>query len=387
MKTSKENLRNLVYSVFSDTLMIFLALLIIPVLAIQFLYPLTETQELVIAAIDWIIWIVFFLEFVFKVYAGKDIFEYVRANRLDSLISVIIIVSPVLELLATAFAGAALLRLLRISRLVRLAGVAGKVGTKWRRINFKSYALVAVIIAIGFLVSLFKPALQYSANDAAWLTVFVSLIGVIYAVIAAFTIMHVWNEFNAMDSEIRKEAVHLRNLVLLADRTNQKSFGKKIKERILEYVSSNVDKYWKKTASMEDNRRKFVQIMESIDEFTPRNEKEIVVLDNVIEELRETASTRSNITTLVNSKTPNIVWLLLVFLSFVLVTGISLMDFQSQLLSTMTITLITTAIAFVTLLVYDMDFPFQSGFWVISPQPYFEVEEFIKRSRDGQKNT
>ena len=54
------------------------------------------------------------------------------------------------------------------------------------------------------------------ANDALWLSTFVSITGFIYAVVSAFAIAHVWEKFNSLSDEVRKEAASLKNIAIFS---------------------------------------------------------------------------------------------------------------------------------------------------------------------------
>ena len=93
---NKENLKTIVNSIFTDTLMIFLALLVIPLILVQF-FELTPLQLSIVECADWVIYGMFFLEFVMKVLVAENRIDYIKSNKLASAISLIIIVSPLFE--------------------------------------------------------------------------------------------------------------------------------------------------------------------------------------------------------------------------------------------------------------------------------------------------
>lgn len=193
---------------------------------------------------------------------------------------------------------------------------------------------------------------------------------------------HVWNEFNALSDKMRKEAVSLRNVYLLSLRTKQKGFIKKLRDGIIDYTKSVIETYWKDMAKMEENENKFVHLFRTIDELKVKNAKDAVLLDNIDEELRTASENRSDIISLAYSTTPNVLWALMVYLSVMLVFCFMILTFHSQLLATLVITMMAAAVALITLVIYDMDYPFEAGFWMITPQPYFDLEGHIKRSED-----
>ena len=377
----RNTLKNYVYAIFSDTLMVFLALLIIPILILHF-FELSYIQIVLLSVVDWIVYAAFFAEFVLKVGIAERKAEYIKENSLNSAISLIIILSPLLGLFTVYFVGAPLLRLIMISRIFRLGGAFGKAEASFRKINFKSYGIVLIIVAGGFVASFFRPTVPYAEADTQWLTIFIPVVGGIYAIVAAFVMFHVWNEFNALSDKMRKETVSLRNIYLLGLRTKQKEFAKRLREGLLDYTKSVVETYWKDMSKMEENENKFVHLFRTIDRLKVKNTKDAVLLDNIDEELRTASETRSDVISLAYSKTPNVLWALMIYLSALLVFCFMILTFQSQVLATLVITMMAAAVALITLVIYDMDYPFEAGFWMITPQPYFDLEGHIRRSED-----
>src|SRR3989344_9067359 len=106
LKNTMSNLRDKVYAVFSDTLMIALALLVIPVLVLQNFVHLSPAQGVMVSVVDWFVWIAFFLEFVLKLLVSEKKIRWLVENKLDSVVSVIVILSPLLEHSFTGFAAA-----------------------------------------------------------------------------------------------------------------------------------------------------------------------------------------------------------------------------------------------------------------------------------------
>ena len=139
-----------------------------------------------------------------------------------------------------------------------------------------------------------------------------------------------------------------------------------------------VQTYWKAKTRDFQAKYDFGQFFKSVDSFSAKTQKEDVILENMNEEIRNASSYRTDMISLITSKTSKILWVLLIVLSITLILSFSVVEFASQLFATLAITMLSAAIAIVTVIIYDMDYPFQAGFWVISPDTYFELEEFVK---------
>jgi len=75
---------------------------------------------------------------------------------------------------------------------------------------------------------------------------------------------------------------------------------------------------------------------------------------------------------------PKILWTLLIVLSFGIVLGMYIVPFENQFLSTLAMTFISIAIALIGLIIYDMNDPFEFGFWAVTPEVYLGYLDFIK---------
>ena len=381
---NREELRSPVYSFFSDTLMVFLALLIIPIVVAEYLFDLTSTQNLVFSVFAWVIYALFFAEFTLKVLVAEDRSAFFKTNKLYAAISLIIILSPILEPISELFATAPALRAFRIvsairlSRLTRFVAASGRAKISWRRVNFKTYAIMTMIIVLGFSASFFAPRTLLSPSDQNLLSMFVGVVGTIYAIITGFMIANVWNKYMALINAVTKETTSLRNIYLLGLELRAPVFIDVLRKNLLSYASTVIDVYWKGTKQMNYLESKFDNLFDSIKEFDLSTPKDIEIFANLIDELRKASEQKANIQSLSAAKVPKIIWALLIVLSFSIVSGMYIVPYETQLLATLGLTLISIAIAIIGLIIYDMNDPFEFGFWAVTPETYLGYLDFMQ---------
>ncbi|MDD1777664.1 MAG: DUF4231 domain-containing protein, partial [Candidatus Helarchaeota archaeon] len=311
------------------------------------------------------------------IYVNELGFGYIKANKLDSVISLVIILSPLLELLSFYFIAAPLLRLIRISKIVRLGGIISRTQVSWRKTDFKAYAVAILVISIGFVLSFFRPSVELLPTDSTWLAIFISVVGVVFALLSAFMIVNSWNKYNSLEETIRKETISLRNIFLLGQQLCEETPLANLKTCMQDYIHTVIDAYWHETTPLDAPLIKFFQIFRAAEAFNPQTEKNYILLYNINEELRKASNHRANISSLISQKTPKTLWLFLLFLSFSIVVSFIIVDYETQWMATLIITLIATAIAFVIAIIYDLDNAFTSGVWAISEKEYYEVEDLI----------
>lgn len=362
-------------------------MLIIPIIIAQYLVDLTLTQNLIISAADWAIYSIFLTEFLLKILIAKNKKSFLKSNKLYAITSIVIILSPLLEPVSELFAAAPILRALRIvnvirlSRLTRLAAVSGRAKISWQRINFRTYAIVTAIVAFGFFISFFRPEVSLSPNDQGSFSQFVQMTGTIYAIVTGFVISNVWNKYTNLVNAIKNEVSTMRNCYLIVIQLQVPAFIGILKRNLLNYNDLVIDVYWKGVKNSNLLTDEATNVFTSIKQYTPKTAQEVELYSNYVDELRKSSEYRTNINSLVSSKTPRILWALLMVLSSILIVGFYLVQYENQFLATFTITMIATAIALVAVIIYDMDDPFKFGFWAITPKAYIELTEFLQKHR------
>ena len=115
----RANLREMVDSVFSDKLMIFLSLILIPLILLPFIFPLSSTVLGFLEICDVIIVVLFVAEYTTKLYAAENRWSHFKSPW--HLVDLLIITLPFMQyvpLLSITITGSPslLLRLLRVPR-------------------------------------------------------------------------------------------------------------------------------------------------------------------------------------------------------------------------------------------------------------------------------
>jgi hypothetical protein len=364
--------------------MVFLALLILPIVLAEYLLDLTATQNVLLSTISWIIYSIFVLEFILKLAVAEKRVAFLKSNKLYTAVSIVIIISPLLEPTSQLFIAAPALRalrvfsVLRLSRLTSILAASERARLSWRRINYRTYAIVTSVIVFGFLISFFKPGIRLSETDQALLSQFMQITATVYAIITGFVIANVWGKYIALIRLVNTEAINLRNVYLLALQLDSPQLIKALKFKIIEYAERIVDIYWKVTEKQSLISQSTAGLYESLKEYTPKTTGQVEVYTNLVDELRRSSESQAGIKSLLAAQTPKILWALIAVLSSVLIFGFFFINYDNQLLATLTLTLVSTAVALVATIIYDMNDPFKFGFWAVNPIAYLELEDFLK---------
>ena len=119
--------REMVNSVFSDKFMILLSVIIIPIILSYYIFKLTPAEESFLSIIDWIIVILFVVEYVSKLYLAQNRWQHFKSPW--NLVDLFIIAVPFVQLTQVFSVGlqghpSLLLRLLMIPRTFAIGGRA-----------------------------------------------------------------------------------------------------------------------------------------------------------------------------------------------------------------------------------------------------------------------
>ncbi|MEP7270655.1 MAG: DUF4239 domain-containing protein [Acidobacteriota bacterium] len=195
-------------------------------------------------------------------------------------------------------------------------------------------------------------------------------VGVIYAVLLAFVVVAVWEQFEAAKTAVSEEGNHLGNIVRLAEGLKQDETAR-ILSGAKEYARTVIEHEW---PAMESGDTREVahssadNLWKVIRDFNPATEREQVLYAEMINQMDELGGDRRSRLHASYDDLPNLMWVLLIgggittvaFTYFFRVKGLT-----TQLLMTSALAGITV---FVLFLILALDNPFR-GSVSVSPEP------------------
>lgn len=207
----------------------------------------------------------------------------------------------------------------------------------------------AVIIAVFFSLNTNR---MFGFDE---LAVFLTVIGLIYGLMAAFTINNSWERFSKIRDNIAIETNSLLTMCIFARKFSDKKIYAQLKNKIIDYCQEIPVIEWKDYWKSEKAHKKFLDITEIISEIKPKNEFEIELFNQAAEELREASKARTEQLVLSQSRISKIQWTLTVFLSAVLVIGLSVIKYSS-LKTTMFVSIpMIAAVLMIFIVIYELD--------------------------------
>lgn len=243
---------------------------------------------------------------------------------------------------------------------------------------------ISSAFSILFLVIL-RTYFQYegiTADLSAW-GVFFSVFGVLYAIVAGFLVIEVLQRFTALQGILEEE---LNNIEDIRDYLNfmdgQLKAVSKVYKALYVYVKSILDKEWPAMAKAEvtdsDTPAELFQLMNAIHQLRVTNKSDDVALQGLMSETFEITTLRTKRIDLANRSLPANLFILLIFMSVVLVIGISLLGVSSFWVHLIMVVAITFSIHLVYIVISDLNSPFY-GSWNLSKENLERLEEKLKK--------
>jgi len=242
----------------------------------------------------------------------------------------------------------------------------------------KYLGILAIILFIGYFTrSNFNEILLADEASIGW---FWGVFGTLYALITAFVLVGVWEQFNGFSNEIAKEAKTITSIWNYTDYLDDTVISKKMEEALVAYlktVSGSEAKKMARAARIVHPSKELVGIMEVIDKIKfddPRDESAFKEIIRVYEELSTVRNERieSSVTRL-----PPLLKGFFVLISSVFVLGYLVHGFVNPVLYYSTLIAVSTIVFFANMIIFDMDNPVD-GIWNVSFEAFKNSLSYIK---------
>lgn len=215
----------------------------------------------------------------------------------------------------------------------------------------KVFNYLIIIILISFLVS-FNAVRVFPVNE---MSLFLTVVGLIYGLIAAFTINNTWERFSKIRDAISEETSSLLNLYVILKKMGDKSLLGRFSRTVKEYCNEVVQIEWKDYWSSEQTHKKFMELFDIIGEAKLKTTKHEVLYQQCYEELREASTARTQQLVLAQTKLSVVHWVLILFLSAVLVVSIVFMSLPLGFMTIFISTCMMASVGLILLVIYELD--------------------------------
>lgn len=234
----------------------------------------------------------------------------------------------------------------------------------------------------GYMIAAFLAALFLSLNTVKFvsldeMSLFLTVIGIIYGLIAAFTISNSWERFSKIRDAISEEIYALTSICIYSQELSDKASFLKLKAKIIEYCKEVPNIEWHEYWKAEKTHKKFRDIIRIVAQVKIKNIKDEHLFDEITTELEDAARSRSSQLVLSQNRISKVQWSLNIFLSLILVGSLIFTSLPDYKLSIFIIFSMIASILMILIVIYELD-SMKVAEEEVSNEPYRQVVRVIQ---------
>lgn len=246
----------------------------------------------------------------------------------------------------------------------------------------KIISTIAIFLVIGIGIRSYF-GIPLFISDLSGVSILVSFLGTIYTLVAAFTIVEVWGQFNTVSNLLSKEAKAITSIWNYVDYLNDAKLDKSMKIALTNYVEATIKYEHAEAAKGQRSNhpsKELLAIFHTLDQITFNDKRDATVFPLIVTAYEDLSSIRSERIDASVTRLPSMLKFFFNTLTLFLMVGVSLIGFSATFLYVLSI----IAAAFVTSITYqiifDLDNPFD-GDWNISYEPFDEAKKYIEQNK------
>jgi hypothetical protein len=234
--------------------------------------------------------------------------------------------------------------------------------------------VLVAVVGLGLVQRFVPPERRAEHNDVAGFIY--AVLGVAYAVLLAFVVIAVWQDYETAQTNVDSEAHELAGAYFLASQLPEPE-RTRIQDLVRTYVRVVVDEEWPmmergKTSERADSLAG--QLRLKILEFYPHTKGEQVLYERGLTQLHDAADARRSRLLEVKEGIPTLLWVVLVGGGVITVSFTYLFGLKSNVAHALMVAALTLLICAILFTIGEFDYPF-SGVVEIRPEAFREVLE------------
>jgi hypothetical protein len=233
---------------------------------------------------------------------------------------------------------------------------------------------VGLLVLLGLVAALLLPG-YYSINEV---TLYLTVVGLIYGLMAAFAIGVAWNRYMKITEGLHEELTSTFNMYLMMKHSSDKKTAKAIIRQLLDYAESARKISWNDYFGAEKVHAKFRKLFEIISKTKVRTSADEELFAASLDELRDASTARNVQLTLSHTPLSVALWGLLVLLSGSIVIGIFFVAFDNPVLGVLTKVVMSTAVFAMLIVLRQID-TLQLAAKELHEEPINQIIELEKR--------
>jgi hypothetical protein len=222
------------------------------------------------------------------------------------------------------------------------------------------------------------------ADDVSAVNAYIQAIGVLYGIVAAFTIYVVWGQFNDCQEAVDEEAAELAHLSRYAALLKDDVASERIRWCVANYASAVIDSEWsamaRKESAKEVNRR-FDDVIQAANSVSVSDRREASIFwPEIVKKIENASDFRIRRLYLAATRVPAMLRILLYVASAALISGFLLLAIEDDFVAAV-MTVATTAVVFLAIEVFeDLDNPFV-GHWVLKSERFSDLLDSLREDQ------
>jgi len=246
----------------------------------------------------------------------------------------------------------------------------------WAATSQHAFRLVAGLVVICILAwALHLSGLTASlAPDAEGLSMVITLIGAIYAVIFAFVIFVIWGQFTEVESASSRECSSLNDLLRFSQYLNPDS-NRAIRRAVSEYSQRVTSSEWHSLGEHrrdQSSEKAFSALIHTVLKTQPANPAEEALIERLIDIVRKVGEQRDERIAKSLTRIPPTLLGLVRVMAIALLVLVFFFPFHCWIAGMGCMAVLTIILFLSNLVMTDTDNPFE-GIFNVSPRPFTEL--------------
>jgi len=239
-----------------------------------------------------------------------------------------------------------------------------------------------VLLGITALAGLVLVALRFAFDtqdlflaDVGSISAYVTAVGTLYGILAAFTIVVVWGQFNDTTTAITEETTDLADLYRYVTYLDDESAMRQFRAAIAEYAEAVATQEWSRMATGEqspDAHNAFEGVYRAVSAIRLDSVRDEAAWNHIIRKFEDVSDSRNKRLDVAGSRMPGVIRQLFYGVSIALVAGFFMLAFRNDFLAIAATLLTTGLVVLVIDAVLDIDNPF-GGQWTIAPTRFQDI--------------
>jgi uncharacterized protein DUF4239 len=232
--------------------------------------------------------------------------------------------------------------------------------------------VLGAVVGLVLVQRLVPPDLREEHNDVAGFIY--AVLGVAYAVLLAFVVIAVWQDYKIAQANVESEANELAGVYFLASQLPEPE-RTRVQDLARTYARVVVEEEWPMMEQGQTSPRADSLVRElrlELLQFDPRNEGEQVLYERGLTQVHDVADARRLRLLQVREGIPDLLWVVLVGGGVITVCFTYLFGLKSNVAHALMVAALTLVICGILFTIAEIDYPF-SGAVEIQPDAFREV--------------